>query len=80
MFADKILRGQSLTVCGTGDQQRDFVCVDDAVQATVAALGVVSDGAQIVNICTAKPVTLADVVAALRAATDLPVDVIYDEG
>ena len=38
VFADRILRGEPLNVYGDGSQSRDFVHVDDAVQAVLAAL------------------------------------------
>jgi UDP-glucose 4-epimerase len=79
LFAEKIRQREPVMIRGDGSQQRDFVYVDDAVRAIVAALGAVEDGAQVVNICTGHPVSLADLLDALRAATDLPVDVSYDE-
>ena len=42
IFADRTLRGEPLNIYGDGSQSRDFVHVDDAVQAVLAALACTS--------------------------------------
>ncbi|MBA3271835.1 MAG: NAD-dependent epimerase/dehydratase family protein [Acidobacteria bacterium] len=39
IFVTRLLRGQPITIFGDGEQQRDFVHVDDIVAGTVATLG-----------------------------------------
>jgi UDP-glucose 4-epimerase len=66
IFADRIRRGEMLTINGDGGQTRDFVYVGDVARANVAAL---TSGAQgICNVATGVSVTLLDLVAALGQA------------
>jgi UDP-glucose 4-epimerase len=39
IFVTRLLRGESITIFGDGDQQRDFVHVDDIASGTLATLG-----------------------------------------
>ncbi|MBI2637150.1 MAG: NAD-dependent epimerase/dehydratase family protein, partial [Parcubacteria group bacterium] len=43
IFCKKLLTGAPVTVCGTGEQTRDFVYVDDAVSANIKALSRAKD-------------------------------------
>ncbi len=40
VFAQRALKGEVLTIHGNGEQRRDFVYIDDAVEASAVALGV----------------------------------------
>lgn len=73
IFAERIRQGQDLMVFGDGGQQRDFVYVGDVVQAFRAAMraceGATGKGAplhEVFNICTGRPTTLLELVAALE--------------
>ena len=39
IFVTRLLRGESITVFGDGEQQRDFIHVDDIVSGTIGATG-----------------------------------------
>jgi UDP-glucose 4-epimerase len=52
IFADRLRRGETLTIHGDGGQSRDFVHVDDVVAAVIDALDQASPGAPICNIGT----------------------------
>ncbi len=52
IFAEKLLRGQPVTIFGDGEQTRDFVYVDDVVDAFVR--GATKGGGLVCNIGTGK--------------------------
>ncbi len=67
IFAERILRGQSVTIFGNGEQTRDFVFVDDVVDAFVRAAN--RGGGLVCNVATGQETsvnhlldTMADVV------------------
>ena len=69
VFCEKLLRNEPLLIFGDGKQTRDFVCVDDVVQAlTRAAAADVASGATF-NVASGRSRSLLDLVAALAAAT-----------
>ena len=68
IFASAMLRGQRPTIFGDGSQERDYVFVDDVVQANVLALAQDEDG--VYNIGTGQGATVAQVFDALAEAID----------
>ncbi len=66
IFARRLLAGLSLTVFGGGQQQRDFVFVDDVVAAVLALAESPLDGTW--NVGTGSTTTVLALVAALEAA------------
>lgn len=68
IFANAMMRGQRPTIFGDGSQERDYVYVDDVVQANVLALGQDENG--VYNIGTGEGTTVTQVFDALAGATD----------
>jgi len=58
IFADRLLRGEPVTIFGDGEQTRDFVYVDDVVDAFVRAAS--RGGGLICNIGTGKETSVND--------------------
>ncbi|RMG98555.1 MAG: NAD-dependent epimerase/dehydratase family protein [Deltaproteobacteria bacterium] len=80
-FLRQALAGEPLTVYGDGSQTRDFIHVDDLVEAIcrAAALDV---GGEVFQIATGAETTVSEIVEAVRAAlADLgrTVEVVYTE-
>jgi UDP-glucose 4-epimerase len=74
IFAGKLLSGEPCTIFGTGEQTRDFVFVDDVVDAFVRA-ATRGDGL-LMNIGTGSETSVLDLYRAMAAAagvTDEPV-------
>jgi UDP-glucose 4-epimerase len=71
IFANRLLAGEAVTVYGDGEQTRDFVFVDDVVDAFVRAMS--RGGGLVLNIGTGRQVSVNHLAAVMseRAASDL---------
>jgi UDP-glucose 4-epimerase len=58
IFAERILRGQPVTIFGNGEQTRDFVFVDDVVDAFVRAA--TRGGGLVCNVATGQETSVND--------------------
>jgi UDP-glucose 4-epimerase len=65
IFAERVLRGEPVTIFGTGDQTRDFVFVDDVVDAFVRAA--TRGGGLVCNIGTGRETSVNELVRALAS-------------
>ena len=70
IFADRVIRGQELTIFGDGGQTRDFIYVGDVVRMLLAAMAnAARHPAQAYNVCTGRQTSvkqLAELVFELR--------------
>jgi UDP-glucose 4-epimerase len=71
IFADRMLRGEPTRVFGAGDNSRDYVFVDDVVEAFVLACGPVADGRRL-NIGTGVAVTDLELHGLMAVAAGAP--------
>ncbi len=67
IFADALLSGQPCTIFGTGDDTRDYVFVDDVVDAFVRAAS--RGGGLLVNIGSGRETSVNTLYATMAAAT-----------
>jgi len=67
IFAGRMLRGEPVTIYGDGEQTRDFIYVDDVVDALVRAGS--RGGGLVCNIGTGRETSINEVYAAVAAAT-----------
>ncbi|HNQ24982.1 MAG TPA: SDR family oxidoreductase [Phycisphaerae bacterium] len=65
-FATALLRGQSPTVFGDGEQTRDFTYIDNVVHANMLALQVPRTAGEVVNVATGQRVSVNAVIAQLN--------------
>jgi UDP-glucose 4-epimerase len=65
IFAERLLRGQEVTIFGDGEQTRDFVFVDDVVDAFVRAAG--RGGGLLCNIGTGRETSVNTLLAEMAA-------------
>jgi len=74
IFADRLLRSEPVTIFGDGEQTRDFVYVDDVVDAFVRAAS--RGGGLVVNVGTGRELSvneLASTMAEVAGSTTPPV-------
>ena len=69
IFAERLLRGEPVTIFGDGDQTRDFVYVDDVVDAFCRAVN--SRGDEIINIGTGHERSVNDLYAAMASVASI---------
>ncbi len=75
IFAGRLLSGQPCTIFGDGDQTRDFVFVDDVVDAFARAAG--RGGGLVLNIGTGQETTVNELYAAMARHAGAPVSALY---
>ena len=68
IFCDRLSRGEAVTVFGDGGQTRDFVHVSDVVAALLAGLRAASMAAPVVNVCTGRAISVAQLAQAVADA------------
>src|SRR5579862_2329754 len=71
IFAERILRGQEVTVYGDGEQTRDFIFVDDVVDAFVRAA--TRGGGLVCNIGTGKETSVNRLLATMAEVAGVEV-------
>ncbi len=77
IFNRLIVEGQELTVFGDGEQTRDFIYVDDVVDANIKAMGK-PDCTGIYNISTNTGVSVNELIARFRAISERDFTVRYE--
>lgn len=78
-FLQNALNGEPLIVYGDGMQTRDFIYVDDVVDATMLALENDSSNGETFNVCTGIPTTINELVQIVKNITETDSKVIYDK-
>lgn len=71
IFADRLARGEAVTVFGDGQQVRDFVYVGDVVRFLIAGMKNTSVEAEVYNVCTGRPTTVVEVARTIAAILDI---------
>ena len=78
VFLDRARRGEPLVVHGEGTQTRDFVHVDDIVQANLLAASADVAG-EAYNVGTGSSITIYELAELVRDITDSDVDIVHEE-
>lgn len=78
LFMWQAVRGASLVVFGDGDQTRDFVYIDDVVDALVAAAAAEDVNRCTINVGSGQEVSINRLVDLIARTVRRPVDTIYN--
>ena len=78
-FLKQALGGGSLVVFGDGNQTRDFVYIDDVVDALVAAARAEGVEGNIINVGSGQETSINELVRKVEEATGRAVDVLYNK-
>lgn len=78
-FLKNASSGEPLVVYGDGEQTRDFICINDVVDATILALekGGLTD--ETFNVCTGKPITINELTQIVKEVTGKDLQIVYDK-
>jgi UDP-glucose 4-epimerase len=75
IFAERLLRGQPITIFGDGEQTRDFVYVDDVVDAFVR--GATKGGGLLCNIGTGRETSVNELFREMAAQAGVTTEATY---
>jgi len=76
VFIDQALSGKDITVHGDGEQTRDFVYIDDVVQANLKAATTDAVG-EAYNVGTGESVTISELAELIQDITDTNSDIVH---
>ncbi len=76
-FMERLSKGEPPVIFGDGNQTRDFVHVDDVVEAFVRSLGAPLDKAIVVNVGFGRPVKIIELAQMMIRLYGLDVDPVY---
>ncbi|MEO0529595.1 MAG: SDR family NAD(P)-dependent oxidoreductase [Planctomycetota bacterium] len=79
IFVTKMIGGERPTVFGDGIQSRDFVYVEDVVQANLLAADAADASGRVMNVATGRHTTLLDLIAAINAAAGTNLEPVFAE-
>ena len=75
-FLQQAMTGGSIIIFGDGKQTRDYVYVDDAVNALVAALTAEGINRTVINVGSGRETSVIDLVSAIERVTGRPINII----
>lgn len=75
IFTDKVVKGQPLTIYGDGNHLRDYIYIDDVVEATVKTLS--AGDRDTFNVGCGKGVSVNEVFSAIREVAPESLEVIH---
>ena len=78
-FIERLMRGESITVPGDGEQVRDLIHISDAIRFLLAAMGKASLHSQVFNVCSGQTTTLRQVADLLTRIAGSPHPVTFGQ-
>ena len=68
-FANRLMKGERPIIYGDGEQTRDFVNVEDVVEANILALGARGIRGKVFNVATGRPTTINELAQTVLKVT-----------
>jgi dTDP-glucose 4,6-dehydratase len=78
IFITKVLKGQSPTIFGDGNQTRDYVYVKDTSSAIINAIRTDGLNGEIINLCSGKELTINDITNKIVNSIDKTIPIVHD--
>ena len=78
-FLNNALSDKPLVIFGDGEQTRDFIYVEDVVDATVLALESSNSIGEILNVCTGKLTSVSELAQTVKEITGTNLKMVYDK-
>jgi UDP-glucose 4-epimerase len=78
LFMHQVLGGGSVVVFGNGQQTRDFVYIDDVVDALVSAATATAVDQQVINVGSGAETSMGQLIEQIGATVHAKADVIYN--
>lgn len=69
VFVDRALKGENPVIFGDGEQTRDFVSVEDIVEANMSALNAQGVAGEVFNVATGRPTTVNELARTVLEVT-----------
>ena len=79
IFVTKMVQGERPTIYGDGRQSRDFIYIDNVVQANLAAADAENAVGRTINVACGQQFTLLQLVAAINEVLDTNIEPIFAE-
>ncbi|MBI3103850.1 NAD(P)-dependent oxidoreductase [Candidatus Daviesbacteria bacterium] len=79
-FAYLIKEGREITINGIGEQTRDFLYIDDAINAIIRAIDFDPKGIETFDICTGKLTSINQLIQKLMQILKIKVPIRYNRG
>lgn len=76
-FLQQVLNGGSLVIAGDGRQTRDYVFIDDVVDALVAAMTADPPASHVVNVGSGRSTSVRDLAIAVAGAVGTTIEPLY---
>ena len=77
IFVDRLLKGESVTIYGDGEQHRDFVYVADVVAALRGAMAHTDCNGSALNVCTGESVTIQQLATIIMSILGVRLPMLY---
>jgi UDP-glucuronate decarboxylase len=78
-FINNALAGENLVIYGDGNQTRDFIYIDDNVEATLIAMRSHKTNGSTINIANGRPITIRDLAEKVVALTDANIEIEFED-